>query len=81
MGNAPTAGFRGDDDVTLTAVINAMNEEEFAAFMQAAEDNGKLEASDYKDKAALIESLPSHKEADKKAIIENLSKGKGPFDD
>ena len=82
MGNGPYVNdWRGDDDVNLTALINSLTEEEFAEFLRLAEENGKLEASEYKDKAAFFEDWSTFKKQDKDAILENLKRGKGPFDD
>ena len=48
--------------------------------MEQAEENGKLEASDYEDKAKLLSDLTTFKPEDKALIVNNLKAGKGAFD-
>ena len=48
----------GFDDIrNLTYMIEKLNDDQFNNFMQAGEDNGLWDLEDYKDKAALLESL------------------------
>ena len=80
MGNNAKANFRGDDDVILTAAINGMDDAEFASFLEEGEACGKFDAKDLDTKAKILAALGGFSEAEKKAVVENLKAGKGPFD-
>ena len=58
MGNNLQTEFRGDVDVALTDIINALSTEEYKAFLDKAENVGALDPADYPNKEDLINGLP-----------------------
>ena len=72
MGNDVDAGFRGGDDVKLTALITKIDDETFQQVLICAEDEGFLTAADYTTKYDLITALPELRDEDKAAFIDKL---------
>ena len=83
MGNQVATTFRGDDDVSIAQIINAITDQEYSTFLKQAADASELGENpqeEYKRKADLIAALESIDTDIKKQIVKNYKEGKSnPF--
>ena len=78
MGNTTTK-FRGDVDVVLKDYLREVSDEDYAKFLEQAENNGDLDAEEYQDKNKLLADLETFSVPLRTAIYERLKESGQPY--
>ena len=79
MGNKVESKYRGAGDIPLKNLLESMTDAEFTQFCIDGNEAGAITAGEFSDKHDMIEKLPEIDQELKESIMENLTKGRGPF--